>query len=58
MIGTAIGIVFALIVLGVVWWAIQQLLIGDGGHSRGWIPVKGVFSDALKKRDRTQNQGN
>lgn len=26
MIGTAIGIIFALIVLGVVWWAIQQLL--------------------------------
>lgn len=26
MIGTLIGIVFALIILGVVWWAAQQLL--------------------------------
>lgn len=26
MIGTLIGIVFALIVLGVIWWAAQQLL--------------------------------
>ena len=26
MIGTIIGIIFALIVLGVVWWAVQQLL--------------------------------
>lgn len=25
-IGTLVGIIFALIVLGVVWWAIQQLL--------------------------------
>jgi hypothetical protein len=26
MIGTLIGIIIALIVLGVIWWAIQQLL--------------------------------
>lgn len=26
MIGTIIGIIFALVVLGVVWWAVQQLL--------------------------------
>lgn len=26
MIGTAVGIIFALIILGVIWWAIQQLL--------------------------------
>ena len=26
MIGALIGIIFALIVLGIVWWAIQQLL--------------------------------
>jgi len=26
MIGVLIGIIFALIVLGIVWWAIQQLL--------------------------------
>lgn len=26
MISTLIGIIFALIILGVVWWAIQQLL--------------------------------
>lgn len=26
MIGTLIGIIFALIIIGVVWWAIQQLL--------------------------------
>jgi len=26
MIGTILGIIFVLIVLGVVWWAIQQLL--------------------------------
>jgi len=26
MIGTIIGIIFVLIVLGVIWWAIQQLL--------------------------------
>lgn len=26
MIGTLIGIIFVLIILGVVWWAIQQLL--------------------------------
>jgi hypothetical protein len=26
MIGTLIGIIFALIVLGVLWWGIQQLM--------------------------------
>lgn len=26
MIGTIIGIIFVLIILGVVWWGIQQLL--------------------------------
>lgn len=26
MLGTIIGILFTLIVLGVIWWAIQQLL--------------------------------
>lgn len=26
MIGTLIGILFALIILGVIWWAIQQLM--------------------------------
>lgn len=26
MIGTLLGIVFALIILGVVWWAVQRLL--------------------------------
>lgn len=26
MIGTLIGIIFVLIILGVVWWGIQQLL--------------------------------
>ena len=26
MIGTLIGIIFALVVLGVIWWAVQQLL--------------------------------
>ena len=26
MIGTIIGIIFALIILGVIWWAVQQLL--------------------------------
>lgn len=26
MIGTVIGLIFLIIVLGVVWWAIQQLL--------------------------------
>lgn len=26
MIGTAIGIVFVLIILGVLWWALQQLM--------------------------------
>lgn len=26
MIGALIGIIFALIILGVVWWAIQQLI--------------------------------
>lgn len=26
MLGTLIGIIFVLIILGVVWWAIQQLL--------------------------------
>lgn len=26
VIGTLIGIIFVLIILGVVWWAIQQLL--------------------------------
>jgi len=26
MIGTIIGIIFVLIILGVIWWAIQQLL--------------------------------
>lgn len=26
MLGTLIGIIFVLIVLGVVWWAVQQLL--------------------------------
>lgn len=26
MVGTLIGIIFALIILGVLWWALQQLL--------------------------------
>lgn len=26
MLGTLIGIIFVLIILGVVWWAVQQLL--------------------------------
>lgn len=26
MIGTVIGIIFTLIVLGVLWWAVQQLM--------------------------------
>ena len=26
MIGTVIGIIFALIILGVLWWAVQQLM--------------------------------
>lgn len=26
MIGTVIGIIFSLIILGVLWWALQQLL--------------------------------
>jgi hypothetical protein len=26
MIGTIIGVIFALIILGVIWWAVQQLL--------------------------------
>jgi len=26
MIGTLVGIIFALIILGVLWWGIQQLL--------------------------------
>jgi hypothetical protein len=26
MIGTLIGVIIALVVLGVIWWAIQQLL--------------------------------
>jgi hypothetical protein len=26
MIGAIIGIIFALVILGVVWWAVQQLL--------------------------------
>jgi hypothetical protein len=26
MIGTLIGIIFALIILGVLWWAVQQLM--------------------------------
>ena len=26
MISTIIGIIFALVVLGVIWWAVQQLL--------------------------------
>lgn len=26
MIGTLIAVIFALIILGVVWWAVQQLL--------------------------------
>jgi hypothetical protein len=26
MIGTLIGIIFALIIIGVIWWALQQLL--------------------------------
>jgi len=26
LIGTLIGIIFALIILGIVWWAVQQLL--------------------------------
>ena len=35
MIGTLIGIIFALIVLGVLWWAVQQLM--------GLIPIAEPF---------------
>jgi hypothetical protein len=35
MIGTLIGIIFALIILGVLWWAIQQLM--------GLIPIAEPF---------------
>lgn len=35
MIGTLIGIIFLLIVLGVLWWAVQQLM--------GLIPIAEPF---------------
>ena len=35
MIGTLIGIIFALIILGVIWWAVQQLM--------GLIPIAEPF---------------
>lgn len=35
MIGTLIGIIFALIILGVLWWAVQQLM--------GLIPIAEPF---------------
>lgn len=35
MIGALIGIVFALIILGVLWWAVQQLM--------GLIPIAEPF---------------
>jgi hypothetical protein len=37
MIGALVGIIFALVILGVVWWAIQQLLpmipLGEPFHT-------------------------
>ena len=35
MIGALIGVIFALIVLGVLWWAVQQLM--------GLIPIAEPF---------------
>lgn len=35
MIGTLVGIIFALIVLGVLWWGVQQLM--------GLIPIAEPF---------------
>jgi hypothetical protein len=35
MIGTLIGVIFALIILGVLWWAVQQLM--------GLIPIAEPF---------------
>lgn len=40
MIGTLIGIIFALIILGVVWWAAQQLL--------GLIPIAEPFQTIIR----------
>ena len=39
MIGTLIGIIFALIILGVMWWAIQQLM--------GLIPIAEPFKTII-----------
>lgn len=40
MIGTLIGILFALIILGVLWWAVQQLL--------GLIPLAEPFATIVR----------
>lgn len=40
MIGTLIGILFLIIVLGVIWWAIQQLL--------PLIPIPEPFSTIVR----------
>lgn len=39
MIGTLIGIIFALVILGVLWWAIQQLM--------GLIPIAEPFKTII-----------
>ena len=39
MIGTLIGIIFALVVLGVLWWAVQQLM--------GLIPIAEPFKTII-----------
>lgn len=39
MIGTLIGIIFALIILGVLWWAIQTLM--------GLIPIAEPFKTII-----------
>lgn len=39
MIGTLIGVIFALIILGVLWWAVQQLM--------GLIPIAEPFKTII-----------
>lgn len=39
MIGTIIGIIFTLIILGVLWWAVQQLM--------GLIPIAEPFKTII-----------
>jgi hypothetical protein len=40
MIGTLIGIIFLLVIAGVIWWAVQQLI--------GLIPMAEPFKTAVR----------